>query len=258
MRVLDWVTGDRDELTVLIRSLLTAGFWEFDDLEEWVAAWLDDSGVVAAEEAAALLRAMWDERVAEQSGWTDSGDYGRLRAAFDELEAEGIVARMCFECCQNCGLDLIAAERTADSAPADAWYPYRQWAYTFFHERDARGLGSPGGTLYLAYGPYRPHPDLPAEIEDAARRGEPGSDDEVRVWSEVRVADRIVAVTRSNGLEVRWSGSPADRVALTIGEWRKPLPGADGSPAPQPTGTGGSSGKASPARVSASGPREIR
>jgi hypothetical protein len=58
MRVLDWETGDRTELTAFIGSLLTAGFWSYEDVGEWVRAWVDHSGVVPQADASALLRSM--------------------------------------------------------------------------------------------------------------------------------------------------------------------------------------------------------
>jgi hypothetical protein len=227
VRILDWVTGDRDELAAFIGSLLTAGFWSYADVAEWVHAWVEDSGIVSQAEAAALLELMWSERIAVQSSWADTGDYGRLQRSFDQLEADGVVAWMCFWCCQRCALGQIGSERAADPDPADGWYPYREWAYTFFHEQDALALGNPNATMYLAYGPYRPHPSLPAELDDAACGGDGAAQKAAREWSETKVADQIVEVTRRNGLEVHWSGSPAERIRLGIHDWRKPLPQVD-------------------------------
>lgn len=190
MRILDWDTGSRAELAAFITALLNAGFWEYDDVLEWVSAWADDSGVVPLDEAAALLQRSWHERLAEQATWTDTGDFGRLERAFAELEGDGVVARMCFSCCQSCAFHEIADERSHDES-----------GYAYFHESDAQVLGTDDATLYLAFGSFDPE----------------AADD-------VTVGAQVAAAARRHGLDVEWSGSPSERVALHIREWRKPLP----------------------------------
>ena len=58
----------------------------------------------------------WAARPAEQAGWTEPGDYTRVQAAFDLLAADGILARMTFTCCPNCGHTEIADERSDEEA----------------------------------------------------------------------------------------------------------------------------------------------
>ncbi len=58
--------------------------------------------LLRVEASAALRAALADHRAAEQA-WSDSTDCDRLDAAFDALEAEGIVARQNFTCCGTCG-----------------------------------------------------------------------------------------------------------------------------------------------------------
>jgi hypothetical protein len=178
MRVLEWESGFRDELVNFIRTMLVAGFWERGDLEEWVLAWVEDSGMVAPEEATALLAAMWDQRLAEQSSWPDTGDYGRLQQAFEHLQGKGVLARMCFSCCVRCATAEIDDERTADPDTDDC-YRYREWAYTDFHEQDAQALGRPNPSVYLGYRAFRPHPALPPSLIDAARGGDPAASREM-------------------------------------------------------------------------------
>lgn len=130
IRVLDWDTGDHKELREFIRVRLVAGFWPYDELLDWVLEWAADSGGVPADDARALLQSMWNERLVEQAGWRDTGDYGRLTAAFTQLESEGILARMCFACCTACATAEIDDERTPNPDPND-WYRHREWAYVF-------------------------------------------------------------------------------------------------------------------------------
>ncbi|GAS90227.1 DUF6891 domain-containing protein [Mycolicibacterium brisbanense] len=224
MRILDWDTGDLDELSGFIRTRLVAGFWEFDELLDWVTAWVDDSGVVTPEEATALLQSMWGQRLSEQAAWQDTGDYGRLQYLFTQLESEGILARMCFSCCTTCATHDIDDERTPNPDPND-WYRFREWAYTFFHEQDAVRLGDPDPVLYLGYSAFRPHPALPQALMRAAAAGDTSAAEEMTDRTETLLGERIVLLANHYGLATTWSGSRHDRIEVNVREWRKPLPG---------------------------------
>lgn len=223
MRILDWETGDLDELSDFIRTRLVAGFWEFDELRDWVMAWVDDSGVVPPDEATTLLESMWTQRLSEQATWQDTGDYGRLQYLFNQLESEGILARMCFSCCTTCATHDIDDERTPNPDPND-WYRYREWAYTFFHEQDAARLGDPDPVLYLGYSAFRPHPALPQALIRAAAAGDESASAELTERTETLLGERIVLLANHYGLATRWSGSRRDRIEVNVREWRKPLP----------------------------------
>jgi hypothetical protein len=212
VRILDWSTGDVSELRAFIGDHLAAGFWTSDDLAEWVGEWVDDSGVVDPGDAQTLLATMWRERLDEQRNWRDTGSFGRLETVFAELEADGILARSCFQCCQQCANSAIAGERTPHPHSPDG---YAEWGYVFFHEQDAEGLSVQPATLYLGYGVFRPAPYLPAGLDMAGAREE----------SYLRIAARVVDAAREERLDATWSGSADDRVVLTLTDWRKPLPG---------------------------------
>ncbi len=62
----------------------------------------DSKALRLVDQATALLDSMWDQRVAEQQSWADTGDFGRLERLFAQLESEGILGRMSFMCCNNC------------------------------------------------------------------------------------------------------------------------------------------------------------
>jgi hypothetical protein len=223
MRVLDWDTGDRVELHEFISGLLVAGFWTYPDFAEWLKAWVDDSGLVAPDEAAALLASLWAQRLAETAGWVDTGDFGRMAAAFAALEDDGILARMRFSCCTACATHDIDAQRTRHPEPSD-WYGYQQWAYTFFHEQDAQALSRPNATLWLGYSAFRPHSSLPAALVAAASRGVAEAATEVRERTDLLVGAQVLDHLTAAGLAARWSGSARDRIAIDITQWRKPLP----------------------------------
>jgi hypothetical protein len=217
VRVLDWSTGDVAELRAFIGGHLAAGFWTLEDLAEWVGEWVDDSGVIDPDDAQALLATMWRERTDEQRSWRDTGSFGRLETVFAELGADGILARSCFQCCQQCANSAIAGERTPDPNAPDG---FAEWGYVFFHEQDAEGLSVQPATLHLGYGVFRPAPYLPADLDMAGAREE----------SYLRIATRVVNAAQDHGLDAAWTGSADDRVVLTLTDWRKPLPGTSVGP----------------------------
>ena len=222
MRILDWDTGDHKELREFIRVRLVAGFWSYDELLEWVLEWAADSGVVQSDDARALLQSMWNERLVEQAGWHDTGDYGRLKDAFTQLESEGILARMCFTCCNTCATAEIDNERTPNPDPND-WYRHREWAYVYFHEQDALRLGDPEPLLLLGSSAFRAHPGLPRELLEASYDGDQAAIMEVTDRTDSIVGQQIVAAVNRAGLSTAWSGSRHQRIEVHIPQWRKPL-----------------------------------
>lgn len=216
-------TSGRDKLARMIRTHLVAGFWSYDDIAAYAHEALDDFDDVDPGDAAALVDSMWKARLAEQATWADTGDFGRLEQTFAQLESEGILARMCFTCCSTCANSEIDDERTP-APDTDDWYPYREWAYTYFHQQDALRLAEPDPVLLLGYSAFRPHPDLPRSLVDAAADGDQAAHAEVVDRTDTLVGQRIAALARHFGLTVSWSGSRRERISLSIPEWRKPLP----------------------------------
>ncbi len=164
-----------------------------------------------------VVRAAWQQRLAEQRSWPDLGDYGRLAAAFADLEQAGFTARMNFACCQNCGHTEIEDER----GPG-------QHSYVFFHQQDSERLADPDATLYLAYSYFGAHPDYDRSLMQAT---EASDDPDLRTRAkaqhervETAVGAQIVQALARYGLEASWSGTNSSRPAVRIREWRKPLP----------------------------------
>ncbi len=211
------------DLAEFIREQLVCGFWTYDVVLESVLSHIEDDSDISAEAATALLDSMWDQRVAEQEAWTDTGDFGRLQRMFEQLDSQGILGRMCFMCCNTCAFDAIDDERTP-GGDADDPYPYREWAYVYFHAQDADHLGTADPVLYLAYSAWTYHSQLPRELVGAASRGEETAAREAVERTEVLLGEQIVAAARNSGLTAQWSGSRHERVCLQIRDWRKPLP----------------------------------
>ncbi|GAB5899448.1 hypothetical protein OKHIL_52570 [Mycolicibacterium mageritense] len=208
----------RSTLSEYVRPYLAAGFWDLDDVTCWAfdhAEGLEEH----RDEVTALVRAMWQDRLAEQARWPDTGDYGRLQSVFEQLESESIVARMCFSCCGTCAYHDIASEATwvADGG-------IREIGYVYFHQQDAYELGYPEPAVYLGFGSFNPHPALPEAIRCAATAGDEAAMDEALAQTDVMVGTRVVEIATGHGLSVTWSGSAAERIEVRLPQWRKPLP----------------------------------
>jgi hypothetical protein len=172
----------------------------------------------------AAVEAAWRQREAEQQTWREVGDYDRMAAAFARIQQQGVLARMNFACCQNCGIDEIDDERTPLRRPAAGEYPWREWGYTFFHQQDAERLAAEPAALYLSYSGFRAAPHLDPALVQAARDGDTGARDQVRIETDRAVGTIVAAALREHGLTVDWDGDPDERIKVRITEWRKYLP----------------------------------
>jgi hypothetical protein len=175
-----------------IRAMVRAGFSPYDQVlraaDEMLGSDSDASQRTAAVQAA---RDEWQARVREQEAWADEGSYTALAAAFTELERVGVVARMCFACCNTCGSTEIYDE--ADPNAADLL------GYTFFHSQEADRLADAPGDLYLSFGGLD---GVPA----------------------VAIGEIVAATVARHGFEVAWSGDAGAKVRVHVSNWRKRLP----------------------------------
>ena len=123
-------------------------------------------------------------------------DNDRLERAAVALEANGILVRQNFSCCQACGFDRIPTEveSAATNGQTVRGVIFSHWNDT---ERaiDGRGLG----LSYAAIGAYSP-----AQYPLAAQT----------------VAAELVEALRREGLSVRWSGSLDQRVTVSV-RWQR-------------------------------------
>ena len=196
MDIQDGTTSETDDpFGDWLNERLRAGFTTFDDLVVDVEDRSDDFGLDPAD-AVARVRAAWAALLAVQASWTRQSDSDRLDAAFAELEATGIVARMNFTCCGTCGHSEIHDEVPAGGA-ADG--------YVFFHAQDSDGLYD--GLVHLAYGPF-------GEFADDASYSE----------AAVLVGSRVVRCLRSHGFRCEWNGLVTARIRVFVPDWRRRLP----------------------------------
>ena len=131
---------------------------------------------------------------AEQAGWGPTTDCDRLDGAFAALNAQGIVARQDFSCCNNCGFTEIwdEVEEAEKHRPVEG--------YVFYHlQCTERAIAT--GQLLLAYGCIEDDPE-------ALRR----------------VGTKIVTELRRVGLNASWGGTARDPVVVEGIVWRRRRP----------------------------------
>lgn len=179
-----------------------------DDVDEFVEIWADSYDGLTEEQLAAAFAAIRDARLRQQA---EVGEYhSRTRAAFAELNANGIVARADFTCCGTCASAEIGDERD-DS---------RHWiGYVYFHSQDTGRLIEDGAT-YIGYGAFAPE-DFDEEAYDALSTAEK----QRRYTEDVqRMLDEIVfPIVRRHGIEPEWNRELGTRVLLTGADWYAPI-----------------------------------
>jgi hypothetical protein len=128
---------------------------------------------------------------AEQAGWGPTTDCDRLDEAFAALNAQGIVARQDFSCCNNCGFTEIwdEVEQAEKQSPVEG--------YVFYHlQCTERAIKT--GQLLIAYGCIEDHPE-------ALRR----------------VANKVVTELRRVGLDASWGGTTGHPIVVEGIVWRR-------------------------------------
>jgi hypothetical protein len=190
----DPLAGVREWIDVAI----TGGFDPYPTIRDSIVEIAADDGV-SPETAERLLQERWDARLAEQQSWTTPSDADRLAAAFEDLNSDGVLARMGFSCCGTCGPGELFEIRDAEDP---------QQSYAYFHVQDAEGVGD--GCVFLGYGSFVDTRELP---------------DPDRAYERLALAvgEQVRSTLTRHGLEVVWDGSLARRIRVELPDWRKPL-----------------------------------
>jgi hypothetical protein len=184
------------ELREQIELWVRPGFLDRGEVLQYAQDFRDDDEMqVGDRQLEQLVDDVWQARVAEQRSWPALTDADKVEAAFDALDASGVVARMNFTCCQTCGVAEIDDERPADRPST---------GYVFFHQQDAERLADDPAYLYLAYGTLDPEQGRVAEQDEAVGR---------------RVQEALVG----QGLPVEWNGSSAQRICVGPLVWQRRL-----------------------------------
>jgi hypothetical protein len=182
-----------EALRDLVRRDVAGGFYDDDAILTNANDVFEEElprPLLRVEASAALRAALAHHRAAEQ-GWDEITDCDRLDAAFDALEAEGVIARQNFTCCGTCGASEIWDE--VEEARNDGMIAQ---GYAFFHMQDTEAAVE-GHGLYLSYGACE-------EGEDAA----------------IAIGHRIIAALEAEGLATEWDGSLGQRIGVAL-VWKK-------------------------------------
>lgn len=185
-----------DDVVASVTAGVRGGFRTREEVLEAAEDRASEAGLDRAAVAAYVDR-VWRARLDEQRTWPATTDADRLDAAFAELDADGVVARMDFTCCQTCGVTEIDDEVRPGQRPA---------GYVFFHQQDSERLDGDDAALLLSYGAFG--------ASDAASYETAALD----------VGHRVRAALERAGLTVAWSGSTSERIRVTGLDWRRRLP----------------------------------
>jgi hypothetical protein len=180
----------RTDLREYIRLLLALGEDDFDSIVEQGTEYLEDAPGARSLARAFAVEEFTDYMAAQQT-WPEVLDSDRLLRAFRDLDLAGIVARVDFACCQNCGVTEIGGE-----VPEGERRAYR--GYVFCHRQDMAGVVR-GGGLDLAYGIFT---------------------DAVLPVDQTGIGMEVAAMVRRHGLEVNWNEDPGSRIAVPL-TWRR-------------------------------------
>jgi hypothetical protein len=180
------------DLSAFIQRHVGAGFESDEELRQTAKEYCGDNydEVLIDADVEAMLAEAIEEHRREQQSWPDTTDCDRLDAVFEDLEADGIVARQDFTCCQNCGHAEI------DDEINQAREQHTVIGFAFYHQQDTERAVE-GGGLILAYGA------LTGKPEDS-----------------LDIGKRIAARLRQHGLEVRWNEDVSKRIFVAM-DWKR-------------------------------------
>lgn len=185
-----------EEMRGYITRDLRGGFSEVEEIADGAVEMVSDQADPEAlrPHAVRLLNEEIEKLRLEQQKWPEVTDCDRLDAAFDALEARGVVCRQNFTCCGTCGSgeiwDEIRSFEENGKSPR---------GYAFFHMQDTESAVE-GHGLYLNYG--------------AVDEGE---------QSALDVAREIVAEINGVGLQAEWDGSWSKRIGVKL-DWKRRIP----------------------------------
>lgn len=182
-----------DELYCYIQRQVVMGYLKPDEIAglatELFADELDSA--VLGYHARRFVRAIREERQAEQARWPVVTDCERLDAAFAGLERAGIVCRQHFTCCGSCGAAAIWDEMAAAEERG-----VRVRGYAFFHAQDTEAVMA-GDGLFLSYGAVA---EGPAAVE--------------------AIGHAVVEALEAKGLETAWDGQWTRRIFVAM-DWKR-------------------------------------
>jgi hypothetical protein len=161
----------------------------------------EDPGAVRSLIEQTLPAALSDLKHAQES-WPRVTDCDRLDAAFEDLNAMGIMARHHWWCCGTCGAGAMSGEFARLQG---TWNGAPIVGYVFYHQQDTE-IAVTHGDIALNYG----------STEQAASEADYEA-------ASVRIAETARAVCLRHGLAVDWDGTYETRPAVRL-KWQRRRP----------------------------------
>jgi hypothetical protein len=152
---------------------------------------------------AELLPKLQSQHVRDQRTWPSVTDCDRLDAAFEALNASGIMAKHHWWCCGNCGAAAMPEEFDRIGG---RWQGTPIVGYAFYHVQDTESAVD-NGDLCLNFGSC-----------------EQASDAQAYEAQSIAVARTVVACLREQGLEVDWDETYGRRPRVRVTWQRRSRP----------------------------------
>jgi hypothetical protein len=174
-----------------IQSYVRYGFYQSAEVEQIV---FEDvfNGAIPRERLRELIKAEVARHQAEQRSWPTVTDCERLDRAFTALEAEGILAIHNAGNEASDGITEVSEQYRAAGGAAS-----RVIGYCFYHRQDME-YALNHDELGLAFG----------DINGDRHRG-------------VKIGERVRSALLAAGLQVTWSGSIDDKLAIKAFRWQR-------------------------------------
>jgi hypothetical protein len=188
----------------LIKGRLAEGFDDPDDIIEAAKQYMEEveETEVSTAVVRAAMRSVLADREAAMRTWPAVTDCDRLDAAFEALNARGIMARHNWTCCNNCG----RAEM-----PEEFMRLHGEWegnpiiGYVFYHNQGTEAAVQ-GSGLYLSFGSTQ-HADSEAKYIEQC----------------LEIARTAIEALNAQGLKTTWDGTYAQRPHIAL-KWQRRTP----------------------------------
>ena len=192
-----------EQLESILRDQLAEGFWTHAQVLDFAIKVLSDRYEGVQERAEAVWPRVVAERERDMAAWPAVTDCDRLDAAFEELNAMGILARHNWWCCGGCGAGAMPAEA---ERLGGKWEGVPIVGYAFYHWQNTEGAVE-GSGLCLSYGICREETNA-----------------EVWMPEEIEIGRRVMRVLEKHGLKVDWNGSLSRRIKIRMVWQRRSKP----------------------------------
>jgi hypothetical protein len=188
--------AEREQITELAYHLVRSGYLDRDDTVSEIIEIVDADDPESIAFAGEAVDAAFQAHAADEHRW-ELTDNDRISRAALALEANGVVFRENFTCCQTCGFGEIG-----DEIRGAAELGSNVRGFAFFHWQDTESAVN-GHGLCLSYGAVGDH----------------DGDDAYNAAS-LEVGHEVADALTREGLAVTWSGALTRRISLSV-RWRR-------------------------------------